>query len=120
MANVYVTISFNNGRPAVNPDPALVNPGDTVVWQLAQGLHWPALPGQAIAYLSGTQLIPSVSFVSGTVQGTVSSTAAPGDEESYNASINANSEYGEVLLSSHQPDDITFDPKIKVKTPTEP
>ncbi len=114
MANVPVKIKIANRRIIADPDEAYVNPGDTVVWQLAQGLRWPPFAAQAIAYLSGTNLVPAVSFVDGTVQGTVISTATPGEEESYNITVNPNSEYGDEFLSSHQPDS-TFDPKIKVK-----
>ena len=115
MANVYVTIGFANGHLSATPDEAMVSASDTVIWQLSGNLHWPPLPGKAIAYLSGTHLITSVVFVSGTIQGTVSSTAAPDQEESYNVTVNSGSEYEEELVSTHVDDDETFDPKIKVK-----
>src|SRR5690349_20241891 len=114
MANVPVTIKIANRRIVADPDPAYVNPGDTVVWQLAQGLRWPPLAAEAITFLGGTNLIPSVSFVDGTVQGTVILTATLGQDESYNVTVNSTSEYGDELISSHQSDS-TFDPKIIIK-----
>lgn len=128
MATQTVTIKFDNRVASADPDVLMVDPGDTVIWQLDPNnpnLRWPPPPNtvaNAIWQLSGSTLVISLAFVAAqapatrrTIQGTIISSAQPGTEESYNVSfVPPNPPGNDEAMAPAYPV-VTFDPKIRIK-----
>ena len=126
MSTQNVTISLdNNNKPTASPDPVNVNAGDTVVWQLGTGLHWPqASPSNIsrVAAAGSSDLLgnslqwvpPSAPGTQGTIQGTIASNAAPDDFEKYSATVSQSGVVELVLTTHYESGAESFDPKIQV------